>query len=315
LFDSQRLITIQFRVSIKLDTLLLTGSSGFIGSNLVSSINSNYKIFGISNKKQTNKIKNFFHQKKDLNVEDIKIRSSFSTIVHLAALSDVKYCELNPSICVNVNVLGTKKMLEICRKKDSNFIFTSTSHVYGSPKKIPITEDERVKPTNIYATSKIMAENLCESYAKTYGLNIAVLRLFSVYGPNSPQHNVVHSIMNQYMTKQVINLGNLKSKRDFIYIDDVIDAIKIIIKKQKGYEVFNVGCGKSTSIKSICDNISKISKRKPKINLIKNKLRKNDIKEIKCSYSKINKIHNWKPKYDLNLGLQSMYNQLISKVN
>lgn len=288
---------------------MLTGSNGFIGSNLISSINSNYKIIGISNKKQIKKIKNYFHQKKDLYIEDIKIRTPISTIVHLAALSDVKFCEKNPSLCINVNVLGTKKMLEICRKKDANFLFTSTSHVYGTPKKIPITEDEILKPTNIYATSKIMAENLCESYAKTYGLNIAILRLFSVYGPNSPKHNVINSIMNQYMTKQVVNLGNLKSKRDFIYIQDVIDAIKLVIKKQRGYEVFNIGCGKSTSIESVCRNVSKISKRKPKINSVKTKLRNNDIKEIKCSYYKINKIHNWKPKFNLNLGLQSIYNQ------
>ena len=290
---------------------MITGSTGFIGSHLSSSINLDYKIFGVSNKNQTKKIRNVFHHKKDLNQENIAIKSSISTIIHLAALSDVKFCDLNPSLCIDVNVLGTKKMLEICRKKDTNFIFSSTSHVYGTPKKIPITENETVKPGNIYASSKIMAENLCESYAKTYGLNITVLRFFSVYGENSPAHNVVQNIINQYMTKQSVNLGNLKPKRDFIYIDDVIDAIKLVLKDQKGYEVFNIGSGKSTSIKSICDKVSKITKNKNKINSVKNRRRKNEIKEIRCDYSKINKRYKWVPKYNLDLGLQKTYEKLV----
>lgn len=298
-----------------MNTILITGSSGFIGSHLISSIIPNYKIIGISNKKQTSKMKNFFHLEKDLVAEDIRIKSSLSTIIHLAALSDVRYCELNPSLCIDVNILGTKKILEMCRKNDTNLIFTSTSHVYGLPKKLPITEDEVVKPTSIYATSKIMAENLCESYAKTYGLNITVLRLFSVYGPNSPLHNVVYNIMNQYMTKPTVVLGNLKSKRDFIYIDDVIYAIKLVLQNQKGYEVFNVGSGCASTIKSVCDKVAKISKRNPGIESVMNKLRNNDIREIKCSYSKINKIHKWIPKFDLDLGLQTMYNHMKIKSN
>lgn len=299
--------------SIKLKTLLITGSSGFIGSHLISSVVSDYKIIGISNKKQSKKM-NFFHYEKDI-AKEVRIKSSLSTIIHLAAVSDVRYCELYPSLCINVNVLGTHKILEMCRKKDANLIFTSTSHVYGLPKKLPIMEDEMIKPTSIYATSKIMAENLCESYAKTYGLNITVLRLFSVYGHNSPVHNVVYNIMNQYITKSIVNLGNLKSKRDFIYITDVIDAIKIILENQKGYEVFNVGSGYANTIRSVCDKVSKISKRNLRIESKMDKLRKNDIKEIKCSYSKINRIHKWSPKFDLDAGLQAMYNHMISKSN
>ncbi len=294
-------------------TLLITGSSGFIGSHLISSIASDYKIIGISNKKQTKKM-NFFHYEKDI-TKEVRIKSSLSTIIHLAALSDVRYCKLYPSLCINVNVLGTHKILEMCRKKDVNLIFTSTSHVYGLPKKLPIMEDEMIKPTSIYATSKIMAENLCESYAKTYGLNITVLRLFSVYGHNSPVHNAVHNIMNQYITKSIVNLGNLKSKRDFIYIDDVIDAIKIILENQKGYEVFNVGSGYTNTIRSVCDKVAKISKRNLRIESKIDKLRNNHIKEIKCSYSKINRIHKWSPKFDLDTGLQTMYNHMISKSN
>ena len=131
-------------------------------------------------------------------------------------------------------------MLEICRKKDANFIFASTSHVYGQPKKNPICEKEDTKQNSIYASTKIAGENLCELYSKTYGLNISILRFFSLYGPNSPKHNVIFNIINQYKNNSIIKMGNLKPKRDFLFIDDAIRAINLINENQKGFEIFRL---------------------------------------------------------------------------
>ena len=287
-----------------MDEILITGSSGFLGNHLVNSLQNSQKVIGWSNNKQKNQSKNFRHSKKDLRVKNISITSNISSIIHLAAISDVKYCNENPSTCFDVNVTGTKKMLEICRKKDTNFIFASTSHVYGKPEKNPISEKEKTKPNSIYATTKIIGENLCESYAKTYGLNITIFRFFSLYGPNAPKHNVVHNIINQYINNSKIKIGNLRPKRDFLYIDDAIRAIKIVNKNQKGFQIFNVGSGKSFSVKMICDKIEKIMKKKVTIETDKTKIRKNDILEIKSNYSKIRRIHHWEPKISLDEGLK-----------
>jgi len=192
----------------------------------------------------------------------------------------------------------------MCRKKDTKFIFASTSHVYGKPEKNPISEKERTKAGSIYATTKMMGENLCESYAKTYGLNIAIFRFFSLYGPYAPKHNVVYNIINQYRDNSKIKIGNLKPRRDFLYIDDAIRAIKIVNKNQKGFQIFNVGSGKSFSIKTVCDKIEKIIKKKVRIEVDKSKIRKNDVLEMRCSYNKIKKIHCWKPLISLDEGLK-----------
>jgi len=287
-----------------MNEILITGSSGFLGSHLVDCLQNSQKIIGLSNNKQENKSKNVSHNKIDLRTNSIIIRSKISSIIHLAAVSDVKYCNDNPSVCFDVNVVGTKKMLEICRKKDIDFIFASTSHVYGKPKINPISEKETTKANSIYSATKIIGENLCEAYAKTYGLNIAVFRFFSLYGPKAPKHNVVYNIINQYKNNSKVKIGNLKPKRDFLYIDDAIRAIKTVNGNQKGFQIFNVGSGKSFSIKTISDKIEKIMKKKVTVETDKTKIRKNDILEIKSDYSKIKKIHHWKPKISLDEGLK-----------
>jgi len=290
-----------------MNEILITGSSGFLGTHLVNSMKDSQKIIGLNNNDQK-KSKNFRHYKIDIRTKNITIRSKISSIIHLAAISDVKYCNENPSLCFDINVLGTKKMLEICRKKDVGFIFASTSHVYGKPKINPISENERTKPNSIYATTKIIGENMCESYAKTYGLDISVLRFFSLYGPNAPKHNVIYNIINQYKSNSKIKIGNLKPKRDFLYIDDAINAIKLVNKNQKGFQILNVGSGNSFSIKKICEKIEKIRKTKMEIKVDQNKIRKNDILEIRCNNNKIKKMYGWNPRVSLDQGLEKTCN-------
>ena len=108
----------------------------------------------------------------------------------MAAITDVLWCQNNPVKCFDSNVGITQKLLEVARIKDCKFVYLSTSHVYGHPIHNPIRESDPVHPESIYAASKFAGEILCESYAKSYGLNISVARLFSVYGPYSSPHLV-----------------------------------------------------------------------------------------------------------------------------
>jgi len=234
-----------------LRTLVITGQSGFIGSHLVDSLSKKYKIIGISNiKSSLTKIpSNVTQIKQDVRkITEKNLPKNFFCIVHLAALTDVAYCQENPTKCIEVNVNGTQRMLELARKKDSKFLFLSTSHVFGKPIKLPINENHSRIPTSIYSASKLCAENLCEAYSKAYGLDISIIRLFSIYGPKSPLHLVTSKIISQLLTKNVIHLGNVKPKRDFLFINDTIDAIQIVLKKMNGFNSYNVGSGKSHSI-------------------------------------------------------------------
>ena len=175
--------------------ILITGHNGFLGRNLVDFLSSKHQIIGVSNFIRNDKIKQI---KSDIGKLTLnKIPKDISCIIHLAALTDVSYCEKNPAKCIEVNVLGTQKMLDIARKLNSKFIFLSTSHVYDKPKKLPILETDKIQATSIYSASKILAEKICESYANSYGMNISILRLFSVYGPHSSPHLVTTKIIQQ----------------------------------------------------------------------------------------------------------------------
>jgi len=285
--------------------IVVTGYNGFIGTNLVPELQKKYKVFGISNSFGKNiKIKRLKKDIKKIKITDIPKNTSH--IIHLAAQTDVTFCEQNPQNCFEVNIGGTQNMLEIARKINIKFIFLSTSHVFGITKKLAIDENHLRTPTSIYSASKIAGEILCESYAKSYGMDISIIRLFSVYGPHSPPHLVSNKIINKIKSNKKIDLGNLFPKRDFIFVDDAIRAILLITKKTHGFETYNVGTGKATSISQLCSIIEKISHSKLKINVKKSLKRKNEIKKIVANTKKINRL-GWTPQNSLNDGLKKTY--------
>ena len=287
----------------------MTGSSGFIGSYLVPQLlKQNYKVFGISKRKQKS-FKNFISHSMDISkITNSKLQNNFSKIIHMAALSDVDYCNLNPSKCYEINVNGTQKMLEIARKNDAEFIFLSSSHIYGNSKNLPLSETESSLPLSHYASSKKMSEILCETYALTYGLNIQIARIFSVYGPNSSKSNFIFNVINQVIHDSQIILGNITPKRDFIFIDDVITGLlNIINSKKKGCNIYNLGTGKSTSIIDLIDLVLNFSNKKMRVISKKDKIRKNDVLEVCANISKMNSQFNWKPQVSLKKGLEITY--------
>ncbi len=292
-------------------TILITGHTGFIGNHLTHHLQKQYNIIGLSNISQ-----------KELNIKQIRgdinkirfnqIPKNISTIIHLAAISDVQYCQKNPSQTSMVNILGTQNILELARKKDSKLIFMSTSHIYGKPKKLPILETHSKNPTSIYATTKLAGETLCKSYSDTYGIDVGIARLFSVYGPCGPKHSLINSIMTQINNSQDLKLGNITSKRDFVFISDVVSAIEKIIKNNRHFDAFNIGTGKKTSVLQLCNLLNKIARKKVSIKSVKSKLQKNDIPELVADIKKIKKL-GWAPKIHLNDGLKITFESHYKK--
>ena len=284
--------------------ILITGSSGFIGKNLVDNLLSEYEIVGLSKKVEKSKINCIT---KDINQITSKDFKNIFCVIHLAAITDPKICEDFPDQCITTNVLGTQKILEASRKNNCKVVYASTSHVYGIPKKIPISETASTSPTSIYAGSKLAGEILCESYQKQFNMDISIVRIFSVYGPKSNNHCVLPSIVKQMKNSNIIKLGNINSKRDFIFISDIMDAFKIILKNINGFNVYNVGAEKSYSIKEICKKFEKLYGKKI---IIKNNLEQNrkiDAKNIISNSTKLKKL-GWKSKITLDEGLKKMIN-------
>lgn len=284
-----------------LQTILITGYDGFIGSNLTTFLKSKgYNVIGITNNSGNSPIKKI---RKDITkIISKEIKEKIHYVIHLAAITDVDYCQKNPQKCFEVNVMGTQRILEIAHKKNAKFIFLSSSHVFGKPLRIPIKEDDPKKPISIYGGSKLSGEILCDLYSKNYRMDISIVRLFSVYGKKINGNDVVSKIVNQLSNKNIIKIGNTFPKRDFIYVDDVIHALYLILKKTKGLNSYNIGTGESYSISQICNMLSKILDKKITIKSLKNITRKNDIKNIVADSSKIRKL-GWRPKISLNNGL------------
>lgn len=284
-------------------TVLVTGYNGFIGSNLIPELQKKFRLIGVSKLKHSDiNIKQIKHDISKNNM--IRLPEKISTIIHLAGITGVDFCQSNPKKAFATNIQGTKQILELARKKDSNVIFLSTSHVFGKPKNNTIKEDYEKNPSSVYGITKLAGEILCKSYSNSYGLNIGIPRLFSIYGPHAPIHSVSYSIIQQILTKKNIRLGNIKSERDFLYVKDAINAILIIMKKNKKFNDYNVGAGKGYSIIEICDLVKKISKKDHvSIKTVRTKIRKNDFSSIISNSSKIKKL-GWEPKISIKKGLR-----------
>ncbi len=290
--------------------ILVTGYDGFLGSHLTKKLSKRFEIIGLSkNKAKNSKIKQINKDVRKIKTSDIP--KDISHIIHLAALTDVKFCEQFPTQCFEVNVMGTQNLLEIARNLNSKFTFLSTSHVYGVPETLPITQKHPLHPTSNYAASKLAAEIICESYSKSYDLDCSILRIFSVYGPKSPEHLVTSRIISQFLTKNILELGNTNSKRDFIYVDDVINAIEFVIKKSKGFKIYNVGNGKSYSILELCTMLENITGKKITINPVKSLLRKTDADDVFSDNSQLRQL-GWKSKTSMKEGLNVTFDWFYS---
>ena len=240
-----------------------------------------------------------------------KVKNKIDIVYHLAALCSTEMSEKYPHECYATNVKGTKNLLNWCvQKKVKKIIFTSSMAVYGrnSPK---MNENSNCRPVSVYGKSKLMGEKVLLS--KVNKINIVILRLFNVYGPDQDLNNEVQGMFSIYLRhaityKKIFVKGSLSRVRDFIYIDDVVSALKYKFIKS---DIYNVGTGKPTKVINVIKLIFKNLKIKFKKNLIQNiKIHKGD---THVSYADINKIAKlgWKPKYDINKGSKLT----ISKIN
>ena len=295
-----------------MERILVTGSTGFIGSHLIEKIHNKYNIIGISKNDKKNNLK-ISNKKLDLSkVDKIKINGKINKIIHTAGYSDVDFCDKNPKKCFELNINSMYKVLELAREKKADLIFLSSSHIYGNQKKNPAKENNVPNPNNFYGLGKKICETICESYSREYNLNVKVLRIFSAYGPRSKNSNLVQRIIIQSIKSDSIELGNISSSRDFIYVSDVIDAIIALFNsKNSKFEIYNIGRGKPIKIKDLISQYKKISKKKLKIISNEKKIRKNDVKKISADISRIQKRTGWKPRISLKKGLEMTYNYYL----
>jgi len=308
--------------------ILVTGGAGFIGSHLVDALMKNRDVeeVRVIDNFSTGKIENISNHLKSkkfsLLKDDVrnheavhKAMKNINYVFHEAAIASVPLSVKNPQACYEVNVTGTFNLLEEARIRDAILIYASSCAVYGDPSRIPIREDDASKPISPYGASKLSAEALCIAYNSTYGLRSTCLRYFNVYGPRqsySRYSGVITIFTNRALRgENLIIYGDGKQTRDFIYVKDIVDANLLIANCKRAYgQVFNVGTGKETSIKSLALKIIKIVGTDVKI--IHKAPIKGDIRRSVADISRIKEIANYSPKISLNEGLSSFIKYISS---
>ena len=294
-------------MELKLNNIAITGGSGFIGSHL--------KKFLIKQRPSLKIIDLSRSNKTDLLTGDIKDKGNVDVVVHLAGISFVPDAFNDPHRMYKDNFLTTLNTLEFSRKFGiKKFIFIS-SYVYGAPEYLPVDE---IHPTNImnpYGRSKLICEELCKSYCEDYGIKLVIIRPFNIFGSNQNNRFLIPSIIEQAQGQETcITLHDLKPKRDFLYIKDLLELMDILIHKdiKKNIAIFNVGSGKSYSVKEVASQILSTFNIQKEI-IDKGPVRKSEIDDCYADIRSINKELNWKPFYSLKSGLEDLELELSSK--
>ncbi|MEQ8767960.1 MAG: SDR family NAD(P)-dependent oxidoreductase [Planctomycetota bacterium] len=195
-------------------------------------------------------------------------RENFDHIVHLAARAGVRPSIEQPLTYENVNVHGTTVLLEACRVSGTkSFLFASSSSVYGNNEKVPFSEDDNVDfPISPYAATKKACELIAYTYHHLFGLDVTGLRFFTVYGPRQRPEMAIHKFTRLIAAgEEVPMFGDGTTRRDYTYIDDIIDGVMATIEHNKGYEVYNLGESETTELRELIRLIGEHLGVEPKI--------------------------------------------------
>ena len=308
-------------MEVKLKTILLTGVAGFIEWKTAELLlNRGFKVIGIDNMNdyydvrlkdyrlsKLNKLDGFTFYKEDIeNIEFLKKvfkENGIDAVMNLAARAGVRYSLENPFIYMTTNAIGTLNLLECCRQYGTKkFVLASTSSIYaGSP--MPFKEDLPVnRPISPYAASKKAAEAICYAYHYLYGIDITILRYFTVYGPaGRPDMSIFRFIKWIDEGRPVEIFGDGRQSRDFTYIDDIAEGT-IRALRPLGYEIVNLGNNHPNELMYAIELIERYLEKKARF--VYRPFHKADLKATCADIKKAKEMLDWEPKVSLEEGIK-----------
>ena len=283
--------------SFRNKTVLITGGSGFVGKALVQRLKYDGAKVIVLDTKQKIDVCNWKQ------IAHLNKRKTIDVVYHLAAVSFVPYSWDHPREVNEINIIGTLNMLEFCRRRNiRKFVFIS-SYVYGRPTYLPIDESHPVKPENPYAWSKYVGESLCAEYAKNFGVKSVILRPFNIFGKGHAPQFLIPSIIRQIRNTKAVVLDDPRPKRDFLYISDMIEALVAAGQyNPRTTEIFNIGFGRSFSVREIVQLITKTVGKKIQVRY-RNKARKGEVLDVVANIKKAKQVISWQPQVGLEEGL------------
>lgn len=306
--------------------ILVTGCAGFIGSHvaenllkrgdIVIGVDEVNNYYSLEQKQENLKIlynfENFKFYKQDLadfeTLKKIFEENEIEYIAHLAARAGVRPSIEDPFIYYQSNVKATLNLLELAKIFDcKNFVLTSSSSVYGDSQKIPFNEEDRVdSPISPYAATKKSCELLAHTYHHLHGLNINVIRPFTIYGPRG-RPDMAPFLFTKWISsgKAVKKYGDGSTKRDYTYIDDFVTGFIKAIDRPLGFEIFNLGNNSPVSLNEFISTIETVVGSSAKINQMS--MQPGDVSITYADISKASKMLDYKPKVSLEEGMEKFW--------
>ena len=315
------------------ETILVTGAAGFIGSHLVERLlEDGRRVLGFDNFDdyydpglKRNNIRAASDDPRFRLVEgDIRdaaaVGELFSsgevgTVVHLAARAGVRPSIADPVLYTSVNLDGTTQLLEACRRHGvDRFVFGSSSSVYGNNSKIPFAENDPVDhPISPYAATKKAGEMLCYTYHHLFGLKVACLRFFTVFGPRQRPEMAIRRFATQLARgEEIEQYGDGSSERDYTYISDIIEGIVRALERCSGFDVWNLGGSRTTSLSRLIELLAQEMKVTPKIRRLP--AQPGDVVRTWADVGKARRELGWSPEVPIEKGLARFVQWFMGQV-
>lgn len=309
-------------------TYFITGGAGFIGSSLTERLlREGNKVVVIDNfcdfynpKIKENNISKFENNenykiyRKDIRdrqaIKKIFDENKIDIVMHLAAMAGVRPSIENPVLYQEVNCMGTQNILEEMKEHNiKNLVMASSSSVYGNCKEVPFREDMIVDyAISPYAATKKANEVMTHVYHKLFGMNVMMLRFFTVYGPKQRPDLAINKFTRLMIDdKEIPMFGDGTTSRDYTYIDDIVDGIikscDYSMNHQNVYEILNIGNSSPISLKEMINVIGQVLGVKPKINQLP--MQPGDVERTYADISKAEQLIGYEPKVSFKQGIQN----------
>jgi UDP-glucuronate 4-epimerase len=304
--------------------ILITGGAGFIGSNIsrkllaegqyhITSLD-NFDDFYARNQKERNIAAfadnpNFTFMEGDIRyASDLNKIGDVDVIVHIAAKAGVRPSIINPILYQDVNVGGTQNLLEFARERNiKQFVFASSSSVYGVNEQVPWSETHKLLPISPYASSKLSGEMLGHVYSHLHGIRFLALRFFTVYGPGQRPDLAIHKFFKSILRDQPIPVfGDGSTSRDYTFVDDIVGGIEAAIHYDKSdFEIINLGNHKTVTLSELIRAIENTIGKSAIIDRQPEQL--GDVPQTFADISKAQRLLRYAPATELEAGLAVFY--------
>ena len=284
---------------MKVARVLVTGANGFIGKHLFKRLTEN-RVNSADGTSRSNQ--------RPFDVTDLGQLASacrnVDTVVHLAGKTSIKNSLREPYKTYYINYMGALNLLEASRLMDVKRLINVSTFVYGQPQDITINEKHPINPHSPYTKSKLLAEMICQYYSSDFDIDVVTLRPFQIYGPGARSDSFVPSVIQQIARKGEVLLNGKNVRRDFLFVDDFVDLIVAILNNfPKGYNVYNVGFGKSHVLEKIAKILANLMNKRLKINY-EGAYPSPSGTNIQADITKVSEAFLWKPRVTLEEGLK-----------